>query len=773
MCLVHTRIASHARIFALLFLAVVLLTPFSTAAANRSSEDSSSAASPRVPRAKRDSTRVFSSDQVVITGARNEVLQSSSPVRVEVVDRKQITNTGMVNLGNILQEQTGLALTTNVRSGVQMMGLNPDYTLILIDGQPMIGRVAGVIDLSRVSVGNIQRLEIVKGPMSSLYGSEALAGVINVITRRPDNGLGIRLYGQAITRGATEAQAELTYGGSTLDVSVFGNVKHSEPFERTQIWSEYSASPMRIDTLRTPFSGFTDYTLQTRLKYYVSPNASLTANIRYFNTRSEGSFNESFFGQVASNRGSVLQQDVSGTLSSEITLGKARLSLQQYISLYDETYNFDVYQGNAGRVDNLQRGISRTVAQYDLLWNLKNRFTFGGELQFDQAQGTRYPDRPFYRTFVAFAQWEGNPTVESSSDWLSYAVSARYDATNAFGSSFNPRLSVLVKPVPEVQIRSSVGTGFKAPDFRQLFVEFSNRLPGAGYDLIGAYRLGNILEPERSVAFDVGVHTEFSELLKWSPEVGTWSFEARAFHNALRNLIEFYFVQRVDNRDVYSYRNVAHAYTQGVETTLRGTVPLRCMHNKADYSERLSMSFGYQWLDAADVEVLNAIAAGTAGTVNPSTGAFERLTRQQYRGLWFRSPHLGTLRAQYDNDDAGWSANVRAQYIGVAGDEGLDRNGLVIGNPPRRVWDNESESIPAYWNINCTMSKTFTLRQTSTPSPSTSSPETASPLSIASPFAPKLLRVNIGVNNLLDVINLRSLPGMVGRQIFINATIEW
>ena len=66
--------------------------------------------------------------------------------------------------------------------GVQMQGLDSEYTLVLIDGVPLIGRSAGTLDLSRLSVGNIKQIEIVKGASSSLYGSEALGGVINIIT---------------------------------------------------------------------------------------------------------------------------------------------------------------------------------------------------------------------------------------------------------------------------------------------------------------------------------------------------------------------------------------------------------------------------------------------------------------------------------------------------------------------------------------------------------------------------------------------------------------
>lgn len=740
------KVRHLSRIITSAALLVLFVGAFGTLhAATFRSEDDSTHNLPRTPNIpahkKTDTsrTKTYNAERVVITGARNEVLLKNSPVRVEIIDQAVTKTTGMVNLGNMLQEQTGMLITNNVRNGVQIMGLNPDYTLILIDGQPMIGRVAGVLDLSRVSVGNVQQVEVVKGPMSSLYGSEALAGVINIITRKPSSGLSLRAYSQIIQRGALEGQAEISYGGDSFDLAIFGNIKNTQPFSRTQIMSKEAGG----DTLTVPYSGYTDRTAQARLKWYPASNLNFSANVRLFGTSSEGVFIESFFGQVASNKGTVEQHDASATLAMEWTHGKARLSAQTYISLYDETYNFDVAQGSAGSTDNLLRRISRTMVQYDVLWNDRNRFTLGGEFQYDDASGSRYPSQPLYRTGVGFAQWEGNPL-----DWLSYALSARYDATSAFGNSFNPRFSLLYKPSDALQIRASGGTGFKAPDFRQLFVQFSNRLSGAGYDLIGAYRLGNTLEPERSQAFDVGVMWSMGTLDLGDVSLGSWNLDARLFRNTLNNLIEVYNVGRVDNRDIYSYRNVARAYTQGLEATLRGDIPLTPW-------QKISASFGYQYLEAMDVEVLEAIAQGLAGTTDPATGAFTALKRADYRGLWARPPHSGTMRVQYDNDFLGLSANIRAQYIGTMGNEALDQNGIVIGNPARKVWDSDAESIPAYWNLNAAVSKTMTFEKN------------ARPLGISS------LRATIGVNNMLDAINLRSLPTLVGRQMFVNVNVEW
>ncbi|HMU71025.1 MAG TPA: TonB-dependent receptor plug domain-containing protein, partial [Chitinophagales bacterium] len=288
----------------------------------------------------------------------------------------------------MLREQTGVLLQNNVRTGVQIMGLNPDYTLILIDGQPMIGRVAGVLDLSRVSVGAIERVEIVKGPMSSLYGSDALAGVINIITKKPALGWSGRLYSQYLAKGPSEVQAEGGYGGDIIDISAYLNAKRAPAFDLIQ------NSNNRVIT--SPFAGFTDYTGQIKSKWYASDNVSVMADARLFRSESTGKFVESFFGQVAQNEGAVIQDEQSATMSTEWSHGKARLTAQLYGSNYTERYEFDTVQGNNSRTDDLLRRIARGYVQYDVLWNLKNRFTFGAEYHIDDIGGARYPDKPFF-----------------------------------------------------------------------------------------------------------------------------------------------------------------------------------------------------------------------------------------------------------------------------------------------------------------------------------------------------------------------------------------
>ncbi|MFN9302517.1 MAG: TonB-dependent receptor plug domain-containing protein [Candidatus Kapaibacterium sp.] len=706
---------------------------------------------PQKRKSKKDSIlKEYITQPVVVTGTRNEVLQKDSPVRVSIADGSQAQGTAMVTVADMLREQTGVLLQNNVRTGVQIMGLNPDYTLILIDGQPMIGRVAGVLDLSRVSVGAIERVEIVKGPMSSLYGSDALAGVINIITKKPALGWSGRLYSQYLEKGPSEIQAECGYGSEKMDASAYFNAKRANPFELTQ--------NIQNRTIVAPYAGFVDYTGQIKSKWYASENVSIMADARLFHSESRGKFIESFFGQVAQNEGAVIQNEQSATMSTEWSHGKARITAQLYGSAYTERYEFDTVQGNNSQIDDLLRRIARGYIQYDVLWNLRNRFTFGTEYHIDDIGGARYPDKPFFSTFSGFMQWEGNPV-----DWISYSLSSRYVKNSAFENPnisdsillhllwlTNPKFAINVKIGDDIRIRASIGTGFKVPDFRQLYVEFTNNLNQAGYQLIGARRIGNNLRPERSVSYETGISWDRNYLNFLDNTILTFGFDMQYFRNDLTDLIDFVQVGNAGDQAVYSYRNIKRARTQGIESNIKSSLLF-------SHDQSITFSAGYQYLIADDLDIMEIFEKRL--TYLSTNGQEIRLNPKEYGGLWFRSAHSGVVRLQYTKGTEltdGWSANIRAQFVGRFGDQQKNVNGAFPFAPAGSsfsiaVLDNENEYAHGYTLLNSSAYYRFVFENTWLSS----------------------IMLSAGVNNLLNAMDLVSVPGLVGRQFFANVTVKF
>ena len=172
--------------------------------------------------------------EVVVTATRTERTINDIPMPVQLVDQEQIERIGSIRLNEVLAEQTGLQMISDHGAGLQMQGLSSDYILILINGEPVIGRTAGTTDLSRLSVNNIERIGMIRGPSSSLYGSEAMAEVVNIITK--DNALGWNgtLGTPSRSFNTWDAQAEAGYRGERLSARLFANRLRSDGYDITE-----------------------------------------------------------------------------------------------------------------------------------------------------------------------------------------------------------------------------------------------------------------------------------------------------------------------------------------------------------------------------------------------------------------------------------------------------------------------------------------------------------------------------------------------------------
>src|SRR5690606_5236392 len=115
----------------------------------------------------------------------------------------------------------GLQVIANHGTGLQMQGLSSDYILILLDGEPLIGRTAGTLDLDRISVFNIEKIEILRGPSSSIYGSEAMAGVVNIITKNNKSGVTGSVQARYRTHQTLDLSADLGISEDGWDIYAY------------------------------------------------------------------------------------------------------------------------------------------------------------------------------------------------------------------------------------------------------------------------------------------------------------------------------------------------------------------------------------------------------------------------------------------------------------------------------------------------------------------------------------------------------------------------
>src|SRR5262245_57618060 len=130
-------------------------------------------------------------DALVVTASRRWQRLTDAPVTTELVTRREIEETGATDIAGVLFEHTGIELEGGIPggAGAMLQGFGTERVLILLDGQPLPGRIAGTFDLTRMPATMLERVEVVKGPQSTLFGSAAMGGVINLITRQPERAL--------------------------------------------------------------------------------------------------------------------------------------------------------------------------------------------------------------------------------------------------------------------------------------------------------------------------------------------------------------------------------------------------------------------------------------------------------------------------------------------------------------------------------------------------------------------------------------------------------
>ena len=658
--------------------------------------------------------------EVVITATRSERSVAELPVPVSVVQKKQITNMGSLRLNDVLGEQTGLAIVTDHGTGIQMQGFTPEYTLILVDGEPLIGRTSGTLELNRVTVGNIRQIEIMKGPSSSLYGSEALAGVINIITERA-SGINGNLTARYGTNETSDFSASVNYRHGRLGLCVFGNRYGT---------AGYDLSPGTRGKTVSPFS---NYTWQSRVDYDFNDRSKLSISARYF-TESQTSVTDigtTDSPQLLDGRGTVEDWNVNPVFSHRVA-ENLKATFRLYNSRYSTTSTLK-YQSDGAEYDDtfFNQMFLRPEVQIEFVANEKNIMTLGGGRIWETVEATRYDDRMKYHTNYAYTQYEWRPLNK-----LNVLIGARFDDHSGYGSQFSPKLSGQYDVNSWIAVQGSFGYGFKAPDFRQLYLNFTNST--VGYTVLGANELSTeiqrlqdggqieelLLDPstfgdinaETSRAVNLGVKAKPSKMI---------SVNLNFFRNDVKDLIDTKPVARkVNQQYVYSYYNIAKVFTQGVEVEISNML-----------NDNIGISAGYQMLIAKDKAVVEHLKAGKIYARDPKTNVTRRVSESEYGGLFNRSKHMLNGKIFYDNADNGWSGSLRLVYRGRYGFSDTNNNVIL---------DDDSEYVDGYLVCNASVGKTFYDR----------------------------LKLQAGCDNLFDYTDKQYIPSLPGRLVWINASIS-
>lgn len=672
--------------------------------------------------ARRDSLWQIDLPDVVVTATKGVKERRNVPIPTQVITRQDVAAQGATRLSDLLAEQTGLALVYDLGTGIQVQGLDAAYTLILIDGEPVIGRQGGTLDLERLTLADVERVEIVRGPSSSLYGSEALAGVINLITRAPESGF----------RGHTEVRYETH---DTVDLTAAAEVKGERLGGRFLV-NRYSSGGYDLfpDLVGLTAPGFTDYTTTAHVTFTPQPATAWSVNARLARQSQRGAT-----GLFLNNVLVEFDEDAERVDWSFAPQMTHRFSPTTKLAtrLYATRFTTDTFlrdranEANAPGETHFDQSYRKAEVQLDALFGAHHLLMLGGgyvgeAVEADRVRGGRRTTDNGY----GFAQHEWMPN-----DLLDVLISARLDVHSDYAARLSPKAALLVKPDPNVRIRASVGSGFKAPTFQQLYMDFTN--PVAGYSVLGATDVqaalsqlenqGQIqsyltdpatlgaIRPESAVSFNLGLEIGL---------VKDVDLRLQLFRNNVRDLIETLPVAaKTNGQNVFTYVNLRRIYTQGLE----GEMTVRPW-------PALSLTLGYQYLDATDRDVLDALDAGTI--YKRVNGRDRRVERSEYGGLFNRSRHTGTLRLTYRHEALGLVATVRGLYRGRYGYGDLDGN-LIL--------DDDREYVPGYTLWHCTLTRRMNDQ----------------------------FSVKAGVENLFDTTKPALIPSLPGRLLFAGIDVHF
>jgi outer membrane receptor for ferrienterochelin and colicins len=531
----------------LLFLA--LLVPGSAAAqADPARAPSPSDSSPE------GSGHELAVEDIVVTATRTETELDESPVRVDVVTRAQVEASGARDVGEILEESPGIVVTRSFRGdSIQLGGLDPEYTLILVDGDRAPGRIGGGVDLGRYTLENVERIEVLRGPGSALYGSDAIGGVVNILTRRATRPL--ELEGSAQAGWGEGAIADLGVMGGFVEGPVAARVTAgyhaSEAFRRGPSTSTSGSAREQWEAGARARVEVDDVELDARADYVVRRLAGVDENA------SGAVFDRVQLGeQLQVGLGARYRPAPRTTFSARASYSLFR---EQFLNDQRGSQALDDVQDNREHLGQLTLQLDHGVGDH--------RITVGYEHLAQLLESDRLATHGRRTRVAPFVQDDW--TVLDDDVRLVLIAGARFDADSQFGTALSPRVGVRLDPAPQLVLRASYGMGFRAPSFQELLLRFEN--PSVGYVVNGNPALG----PERSHGVDVS--------LEWTP----WRelvLSAAYYRNDLEGMIATVTVSDDPvNGTLFSYANLARAYAQGLEARVAAT-PVAWLRLLAGYA---------------------------------------------------------------------------------------------------------------------------------------------------------------------------------------------
>lgn len=467
--------------------------------------------------------RLTLAEEIVVTANPLPTRAESVGSSVTVLGREEIERRGEPFVLDLLRTVPGVEVSQGGGPGsvasVFLRGTNSNQTLVLIDGV-RVTNTSGGFDLSGLSADNVERIEVLRGPQSTLYGSEAIGGVVSLTTRRGQPGFHFDVDARDGTRDSRELALSGNGGTRAFDWSV------GLASRKTAGWSV--ASEARGNTERDPFS---DRTLSARLGAAVLGDGRVDLTVRNFSATS------SLDGFTT-----VPVDDPNYTQDRHLTV--AALDFVKPLASF---WNLRVHAGtNQERTEgkdpdtffnnyDIRSRLGQVGVESDFRLGRENTVVVGASTESRHGENAgSYKESLDVNSVYLQDSW-------SYHDRLFLTGGARHDSNSRFGDQTTYRVTGSSLLSGSWRLTGSVGTGFRAPSFDELFFPFFGN-PG--------------LKPETSLGFDLGLERRLLT------QHGALVAGVTLFDNRLRDLIEFDFTTS-------TLANVRRAEAKGAEASLR------------------------------------------------------------------------------------------------------------------------------------------------------------------------------------------------------------
>lgn len=486
-------------------------------------------------------------DTIVVSATRLEQTNTEAGSSISVITAEDIEALGVIYALDAVAQAPGVTINQNGAFGgqasVRIRGAGSEQTLVLLDGVPVNdpSTPGGGFNFARLDTENIERIEVLKGPQSTLWGTDAIGGVLSVTTKSPEESLGGELFAEAGSFNTFRGGASVSNAGGAGDFRLAVVSVSSDGISKADEENGNSED-----------DSFDSLTVSAKGGLNLPGEARLSADVLL--TDADAEFDSFFFGAQGNvSDGDELSEteETAANLSLTVPLLDGRLENLLLVG-YSDINRENFTDGASSFSAEGERLLYRYQGTYTA--NDRHRFAFGVEREDTTANEND--------TSIdgLFGLYEFTPI-----DDVTVTAGIRRDDHERFGAETTARLAGAWQLGEGLSLRASWGEGFKAPTLFQ-----------TTFFCCGATAPNEALIPETSEAFDVG--------LEWGSSDGRLQIGAAVFRQDTENLIDFDFA-------IGGYLNIAEVESTGLELT--GNLAL---------SDTLNLSLDYAYIDAEDAD---------------------------------------------------------------------------------------------------------------------------------------------------------------------------